>query len=161
MMVTRRGFLGLLTAGGVIGVAAVAGIQLLPEESAPSGDPVIKLGQENCTRCRMTISDARFASAWRDGTKERHFDDIECMVLQMGDQQPHAGTRFWVNDFRTGTWLDATAAFYAVSKEISTPMSYGIAASGTEVGVQKIVKDPASATFVRWEALSDVLKKRG
>ena len=39
-MVTRRAFLFLVGAPGAAGVATVAGIELLPGDSAPTGDPV-------------------------------------------------------------------------------------------------------------------------
>lgn len=161
-MVTRRGFLGLLGAASVTGVAAVAGVKLLPGESAPTGDPVIHYGQENCERCRMTISEVRFAAAWRDPSgKEAHFDDIGCMVLLSAERNPASGTRFWVHDYSTEAWLDAALASFALSPAIRTPMSYGVAASATPEGAQLIVKNSSEAKVTRWEALGTSLVKPG
>jgi copper chaperone NosL len=161
-MVTRRRFLGILGAVATVGAAGVAGIQLLPGETVPTGDPVIRYGQENCARCRMAISDARFAAAWRDPAgKEAHFDDIGCMVLLQGEKNPAAGTRFWVHDYVTEAWLDAQSASYAISESIRSPMSYGVAASATADGAQRIVKESTQVTVTRWEALGTSLVKRG
>lgn len=161
-MVTRRGFLALLGAAGTTGLAAVAGVTLLPGEAAPSGDPVIRYGTENCARCRMAISDARFAAAWREPTgKETHFDDIGCMVMLQGERNPAAGTRFWVHDYLTEAWLDAPGASYAISESIRPPMSYGVAASATPEGARQIVRDSAQAKVARWEALAGSLVDRG
>lgn len=161
-MVTRRRFLGILGAAGAVGAAGVAGIQLLPGETVPTGDPVIRYGKENCARCRMAISDARFAAAWRDpADKEAHFDDIGCMVLLQGEKNPEAGTRFWVHDYVTEAWLDAPSASYAISESIHSPMSYGVAASATAEGAQQIVKESSPVQVARWESLRPKLENRG
>lgn len=161
-MLTRRGFLGLLGGASVTGVAAVAGIKLLPGESAPTGDPVIQYGKENCERCRMAISDARFVAAWRDPSgKELHFDDIGCMVLLEGERHPAIGTRYWVADFASDRWLDATTASYAISASIRSPMSYGIAASATPEGANAIVTAGGQAQVAQWGNLAASLVKRG
>ena len=160
-MFTRRGFLGLLGAASVTGVAAVAGIQLLPGESKASGDPVIRYGQENCARCRMTISDVRFAAARREPSgKETHFDDIGCMVLLQSERNPGTGTRLWVHDYSTEGWLDGATAAYALSDAIHTPMSHGVAASATTEGAQRIVKDSTQVRITRWEGLAPSLERR-
>jgi len=160
-MFTRRGFLGLLGAASVTGVAAVAGIQLLPGESKATGDPVIRYGQENCARCRMTISDVRFAAAWREPSgKETHFDDIGCMVLLQSERNPGTGTRLWVHDYSTEAWLDGATAAYALSDAIHTPMSHGVAASATTEGAQGIVKDSNQVQVTRWEGLAPWLERR-
>lgn len=161
-MVTRRGFLGLLGAASVTGAVAAVGVKLLPGESTPTGDPVIRYGKENCARCRMTISDARFAAAWREpsGT-EVHFDDIGCMVFLQAERNPASATQFWVRDYATEVWLDAPSASYAVSDSIRSPMSYGVAASATAAGAEHIVKESAQARVAQWEALGSSLVKRG
>ena len=161
-MISRRGFLAVAGAGAVVSIAGVTGIQLLPGESKATGDPVIRYGQENCARCRMTISDVRFASAWREPSgKEVHFDDIGCMVLRRGEQTPAETTRFWVHDYSTEAWLDAPTAAYAVSEAIRTPMSHGVAASATPEGARRIVKDSNHVQITRWEGLAPSLERRG
>jgi copper chaperone NosL len=161
-MATRRAFLALLGSAGAVGVAVVAGVQLLPGESLPTGDPVIRYGQENCARCRMTISDARFAAAWRspDG-KEKRFDDIGCMVLLQSEAPPPGGTRFWVHDFATEAWIDGEAAVYIVSATIPSPMAYGVAASATAEGAAALARRFAGTELVQWQGLGASLGKRG
>jgi copper chaperone NosL len=149
-------------AGGVVAAAGVLGVQLLPGELTPTGDPIILYGQENCARCRMTISDARFAAAWRDPSgHETHFDDIGCMVLLVIERLPAAGTRFWVHDYLTEAWLDAPAASFVISESIRSPMSYGVAASATMQGAQQIVKGSTQVNVTQWEALGASLVKKG
>lgn len=162
-MATRRQFLAILGAAGAVGAAGAAGIRLLPGESKPTGDPIIRYGKENCERCRMAISDARFAAAWREPSgREFHFDDIGCMVLLDGDRKPAGGTRYWVHDYATEAWLDASTASYALSDSIRTPMSYGVAASATAEGARLIVKESSpQARVTEWSALAASLVKPG
>jgi len=160
-MVTRRAFLSLVGAAGAAGVATVAGIQLLPGDSAPTGDPVVRYGQENCARCRMTISDARFAAAWREPSgKEKHFDDIGCMVLQQRETEIPESTRFWVNDYETQTWLDAATASYVLSKSIDSPMAYGVAASATPERADALATRFDAATVSKWSGLDTSVSAR-
>lgn len=161
-MVTRRGFLTIAGVVGVAGAAGAAGVRFLPGESRPTRDPVIRYGQENCARCRMTISDVRFAGAWRERTgNEVHFDDIGCMVLRLKEWNPAVGTQFWVHDYGTEAWLDASTAAYALSPAIHTPMSYGVAASATAEGAQRIVNGSNQVKVAQWDGLAPSLEQRG
>ncbi|MGD9934853.1 MAG: nitrous oxide reductase accessory protein NosL [Dehalococcoidia bacterium] len=161
-MVTRRAFLSLVGAAGAAGVATVAGIQLLPGDSAPTGDPVVRYGQENCARCRMTISDARFAAAWREpGGKEKHFDDIGCMVLLQRENGAPDSTQFWVNDYETELWVDVAVASFVLSRAIDSPMAYGIAASATPEGADALARRFDGATVSKWAGLDTSVSARG
>ncbi len=160
-MVTRRSFLAIAGVTSAVGIATIAGIQLLPGEEKPTGDPVIKFGKENCVRCRMTISDARFASAWREtnGT-EKHFDDIGCMVLQRGETGVSDDSRFWVHDYETEEWTDAVTASYVVSQQILTPMSYGVAALKSPANAETLAHHLGTATVAQWQDLDDSIAER-
>ncbi|TSA02613.1 MAG: twin-arginine translocation signal domain-containing protein [Planctomycetaceae bacterium] len=128
-MVTRRSFLYALTGAGLVGVGAVVFSQL-PDETTPTGDPIIRYGEESCARCRMVISDVKYAAAWRqpDGSEE-HFDDIGCMVSLNGELHMDVDTKYWAHDFNSEAWLDALNLSYVLSPEIKSPMGYGIAAT--------------------------------
>jgi hypothetical protein len=161
-MLTRRRFLALVGAAGATGAAAYAGVQLLPGDSKPTGDPVIKYGKDSCARCHMVISDERFAAAWREPSgNEKHFDDIGCMVFLQEERNPGAGTKFWVRDYLADGWLDAGIAAYAISPSISSPMAYGVAATTTDEGARRIVKDATGLKLARWTDLGSSLVKRG
>lgn len=161
-MTGRRRFLTLLGSTGAAGLAAVAGMQMLPGDAKPTGDPVIRYGKENCARCHMVISDRHFAAAWREpnGT-EYHFDDIGCMVFHRTEKQPAASSRFWVQDYETEVWLDGERATYVVSDAIRSPMSYGVAASTTPESAQRLVSSVAQAKISGWDTLAGSLTKRG
>ncbi|MFN8559482.1 MAG: hypothetical protein U0531_19805 [Dehalococcoidia bacterium] len=138
-MVSRRGFLPLSGATGVIAVAALAGYRLLPDSAPSTAEPRIRYNSERCARCGMVISDARFAAAWREPSGgERHFDDIGCMAVDARERRPATDSRFWVHDYESEAWLGATAAEYAVAAKINSPMGYGVAASATREGAERI-----------------------
>jgi copper chaperone NosL len=83
-----------------------------------------------CARCRMAISQSRYAAELidRDGDV-RKFDDIGCMVRYTQDN--HLDPRqqnYFVMDYGSRHWLEAARAFYVRSEAIPSPMSGGIVA---------------------------------
>ena len=89
--------------------------------------------RDTCERCRMVLSDRKHSAEIRHGRKVYEFDDIGCAVIWL-DQQPWKDdpkTEIWVNDWRTGDWIDARRAWYVPGQ--ITPMEYGLGAQ----------KDPA------------------
>jgi copper chaperone NosL len=95
-----------------------------------SRPPSIRYGEEACARCRMIISDDRFAAAivTRAGEVLR-FDDVGCLVEHEAARRPSpAAAAYWVCDFTGGGWLDARAATYVRSTQAHSPMAYGLTA---------------------------------
>ena len=129
-MITRRRFLVMLGATGVVGLGVVGGAALLPDEGdADDGFPVIRYGEESCARCGMIIDDVRFAAAWSGpGRVETHFDDIGCALMEAAEHPPATGARCFVHDYESEQWLDAPGAAFVLSPAIRSPMAYGVAA---------------------------------
>ena len=106
------------------------------DKDLPNGMAVFKWDRDVCTRCKMAISDHRFASQIRGGPKDTvfKFDDIGCAatwLAEKGKEFPwmaDAATRVWVAEFTSAgkNWLDATAAHYVFGK--TSPMGYNFAA---------------------------------
>lgn len=100
---------------------------------AGTGPAEVKWDRDVCERCRMVLSDRLYSAQIRgaaEGQKTRvyRFDDIGCAVLWL-EQQPWRSdprTEIWVNDYRTGAWIDARTAYYV--RERITPMAYGLGA---------------------------------
>jgi nitrous oxide reductase accessory protein NosL len=131
-------------------VRAIAGLALLVLAmlAGCSGDPgtgpaSVTWDRDICERCRMVLSDRRFAAqirvpAEQEGKRSKvyYFDDIGCAVLWL-DQQPfrdRPGVEIWVTDHRNGEWIDARTAHYVRVK--NTPMEYGL-------GAQRVSADGA------------------
>ncbi|MBN9422411.1 MAG: protein NosL [Candidatus Accumulibacter sp. 66-26] len=141
----RREFLGALplaatgpylagTLGGGLGLllAGCGG-------EALKGPVAIKWDRDTCERCRMVISEKRFAAQVRDQNRKVHkFDDIGCAVFWLAHQpfnEQSAGTEYWVADYAGASanpgaadvsWLDARQALFADGKK--SPMGYNFGA---------------------------------
>ncbi|MDW8069573.1 MAG: nitrous oxide reductase accessory protein NosL [Anaerolineae bacterium] len=96
----------------------------------PSGlrPPDIAYGKDPCVECGMIINDPRFAAAYvtRDG-QARLFDDIGDMVVYYRKHREDVAA-FFVHDYETRAWIDATQAFFVQSPRIHSPMGFGLAA---------------------------------
>ncbi|MGB4864113.1 MAG: nitrous oxide reductase accessory protein NosL [Tepidiformaceae bacterium] len=159
-MVNRRKFLAFLG----VGAATLAGggmlIALLPDsEKKTEGPPEIAYGSDSCAHCRMIISDARFAAGWRDASAdETHFDDIGCMVNHAREHPPAQPVQFWVHNYNTEEWLDASLASFIIDPSIKTPMSYGIAAAGSPEDAKSLAPE---GDVTGWAGLPDVVEAKG
>lgn len=154
-MLTRRRFLALSGFTGIAATGMVLGYRALPSDSETSGDgpPTISYGSDSCAHCKMIISDARFAAAWRDTSgKAARFDDIGCMVGMYQEMPPAEGTTFWVNSYLDESTLSAVEATFVVSDTILTPMAYGIAAVATRSEADTLVQQQSGETKT-WASL--------
>jgi copper chaperone NosL len=96
-----------------------------------SRPPSIRYGEEACARCRMIISDDRFAAALvTRGGEAMKFDDVGCLVEYEAGRptSPAAAAAYWVRDYTGGGWLDARAATFVRSPQAHSPMAYGLTA---------------------------------
>lgn len=119
---------------------ALLPLVLLSACGEPSSGPVeLRYDRVTCERCRMVLSDRRHSAQVRLAETEAEgrstvyaFDDLGCAVIWL-DEEPERAARaseIWVNDWRTGDWIDARSAFYV--PEQVTPMGYGLGAQPHE-----------------------------
>ena len=95
----------------------------------PEGMQEIKWDRDTCTRCRMVISDRRFAVEAKSAEGEfAKFDDIGCAVFWLKDKPWGGQAQLWVADAagKGERWLDARAAQYIGGR--TSPMGYNFAA---------------------------------
>lgn len=103
---------------------------------SPPEPRTISYGQEDCTSCRMRITDRKFGAELVTVTGKTYvFDAPECMLgfVRTGTtvraDDVHS---LWVTDFvRPGTLIDARTAYYLESEMIHSPMGMNTAAFGT------------------------------
>ncbi len=99
-----------------------------------TGPHAVHYGEDVCERCRMIISDKRFAAQFITGRGEaKKYDDIGCMADDLKDARKRGETPLavYISDYNTGEWLDAGKAFYLQNSELKSPMGYNIAAFGS------------------------------
>ncbi|MCC6167408.1 MAG: nitrous oxide reductase accessory protein NosL [Caldilineaceae bacterium] len=105
--------------------------------SAEITPPEIRYGEDLCAHCNMIISEPRFAAGYAHelapGRYESlAFDDIGDMLEAAKAHPDHTVVAWYVHDYAGEDWIDATTAYYVVSKAIITPMGFGIAAHSSQ-----------------------------
>lgn len=144
------------TISGFTFIAFVASIFTVGCGSRDNGVPRIRYGEETCDRCRMIISEKRFAAAYRTEAGElRKFDDLGCAILHR-EALKEAATQFWGYDFEESGWLDARQAFLVRSPDLITPMGFGIAALPTAVKASALV-EKVNGQIVKFDQLNSIL----
>ena len=119
--------------------------------------PRIRYGEETCDRCRMIISEKRFASAYRTSDSIlRKFDDVGCAVLHRVEQAEQI-KQFWAYDYEETAWLDRSQAFFVHGKDLLTPMGYGIVAVETEKEARRLA-EKIKGQIVEFDQLQRILQ---
>ncbi len=117
----------------VAALAACSGLQ--PE--------TLVKGQDICARCRMPVSDIRFAGqVVIAGELPLFFDDPGCLAefVRTGQVKGRKALAF-VADHRTGEWIRADRAIYTRVPELATPMNHKLIAHADAASRDS---DPAS-----------------
>lgn len=79
---------------------------------------------EACASCRMSVSDARFASQLvAPGELPRFFDDLGCLAAFLKAGKAPPGAAAFVADHRTKAWIRADRAVYTRVPGLATPMA--------------------------------------
>lgn len=131
----------------VVGLAGCGG------SADTSRPPAIAYGEDVCDRCKMIISDERFAAAyWTTDGAARRFDDIGGMVAHYVDSGD-AVASFWVHDYVSGEWITAETATYVVAGGLHTPMGFGVAACADAAEAQALADGQEGAELLNWEEL--------
>lgn len=120
----------------------------------PGTGPVdIKWDRVVCERCRMVLSDRHHSAQVRERTPDGRsrvypFDDLGCALIWLEERRTRddPATEIWVNDWRTGDWIDARTASYVPNQV--TPMEYGLGAQ----------PDPAPGTLTFDQARAHIFE---
>lgn len=119
--------------------------------------PEIRYGEDTCTECNMIISDPRFAAGYaHEISAGRYaslaFDDIGDLLAHLEKHSEHKVVAWYVHDYTTEEWLDATTAYYVLSDEIYSPMGHGIAAHATRDAAE-VLAQSKSGLVLDWQEL--------
>jgi copper chaperone NosL len=111
-------------------ILALASIALAAVSCAASslGPAEIRLGEDACAHCRMTLLSSRTAAQIVAPAEEPiMFDELGCLRDYLSQHSMADGARVFVADHRTGAWVDAATAIFTKTP-LSTPMSSGLIA---------------------------------
>lgn len=119
-------------------------------DNTKDGPDDIYYGEDICERCKMIISDKKFAAQYREKNGNTvKFDDTGCMIEHIinNENVNDGSVDIYVVDYDTGQWIDGKEAYYIWTEEIKTPMGYGIVAFRDRNSAGKFRKN-REATFV-------------
>ncbi|MCO6451473.1 MAG: nitrous oxide reductase accessory protein NosL [Caldilineales bacterium] len=158
-IVTRRIELQLLiwlTVALLIAISA-ATLTACAQGQTTAQPPEIRYGESVCAQCNMIISDERFASGYAyeisPGRYESlAFDDIGDMLASAAAHPERNVTNWYVHDYTSKEWLDATQAHYVFSENLSTPMGHGVAALADRSAAQTLAAE-LSGEALSWQEL--------
>jgi copper chaperone NosL len=111
--------------------AVVAALFLIFFSSCSPKPQPINYGKEDCSFCKMTIMDNRFAcSIVTNKGKQFHFDDMHCLLNYMHDNKiKNTDVNIYVNNFSgTHEFLKASESFFVKDANFKTPMNGNLAA---------------------------------
>ncbi len=121
--------------------------------------PENRYGETICVQCNMIISDERFATGYAHEIEpERYesiaFDDIGDMLEHAAAHPQHTVVEWYVHDFYSKEWLDATQAHYMFSDNLTTPMAQGTAAFA-ELAAAETMATEMDGVIMDWEGLRE------
>lgn len=127
--------------------------------------PEIRYGEDVCAECNMIISDPRYAAGYaHEISAGRYeslaFDDIGDLLVHSAKHPEHKVVAWYVHDYASEEWLDATTAYYVVSAQIASPMGHGIAAHATQDAAEQMAQTNAGQVL-DWAGLLAVAKAEG
>ncbi len=119
--------------------------------------PEIRYGEDVCAECNMIISDERFASAIgyevAPGRYETaSFDDIGDMLDYAANHPDQPPVAWYVHDYESKEWTNATAASYVVTDKVATPMASGIIAFASSERADAMARS-LGLDILDWETL--------
>jgi len=118
----------------------------------------LNLGQDECTHCKMVVTDARFGAEWiTEKGKTYKFDSIECLAAYCRDQHIYDYTAMWVTNYQSADqWLDVSRAYFLKSDNIPSPMGKGLSAYASSA-VAEEMKNKYNGRVLTWSETISVI----
>lgn len=120
-----------------------------------SGLREVRLNEDECAQCRMTITDKRFVTQVVSGKGRQYlFDDITCMVLFRKDHPEITLQKFYAADFAAPhAFLTVEEATFIASDSLRSPMAGNIAAFSVADSA-KYYQQKFSARQLQWAEIN-------
>jgi copper chaperone NosL len=138
------------------GSLAVVVLSFICLQSCNTGPQPIQAGIDQCSFCKMTVSDTRFACELiTQKGKVYKFDDAHCMTAFVNAPGTDKSTikQFYLADFNENTkWLNAEDAWLLKSESLKSPMGGNTAAFANEAD-QKAAGANYPGTPVLWKEI--------
>ena len=116
----------------------------------------IDYGKDDCTYCKMTIVDKRYATEMMDKKgKVFKFDDIACMMHYVSENKiPQSDIKVFVADYKhhSDEFLNARDAVYLHSDFFKSPMG-GNAGAFANMADASRLEDSLHSPILQWNEL--------
>lgn len=132
-------------------IAPLALFMLMGACQNPGPTPMA-IGKDACHFCKMTIMDKKYGLelVTAKGLVQK-FDDVAC-GLKYAKEHKGSGDKFYVINYHSTGFIDATTARFVKSDKIQSPMSSGIAAYATEAEAKAAQKSFGGEIY-SWESI--------
>ncbi len=121
------------------------------------GPRPIRIGEDTCVYCRMTIADDRYGAELLTRKGRLYtFDSIECLAaFLLHGQVPEQEVRSrWVVDFsRPGALLPVEGAYFLHSERLGSPMGLGISAFSRPEDRDAMLQRYGGRPLERWDEI--------
>ena len=125
-------------------------------QSCNTGPQPIQAGVDQCSFCKMTVSDTRFACELiTQKGKVYKFDDMHCMIsfVRAPGTDKNSIKQFYLADFNENAkWLNAENAWLLKSEALKSPMG-GNTAAFSDAGDQKKAAGDFPGDLVTWKEI--------
>ncbi len=125
--------------------------------SCASGPEPIRFGRDECTHCKMTLTDKRFGSEVITAKgKVLKFDDLNCLTDYLNSGKvPAADVAQVVSvDFKNSpAFVDVEKAFFLKNEAIKSPMRGDVATFSTQADLEKVKAELGGGTVLTWQAV--------
>lgn len=122
----------------------------------------ILYGKEDCSHCKMTIADNKFAAQLLTHKRKVYkFDAIECMAGFIIESKVNKEDikNMWVNVFyKPGEFSPAEKSFYVQSDKIPSPMGMALSAYQTKTEAKKTITDNGGQ-LLYWDGVKLLVAK--
>ncbi|MGV8915669.1 MAG: nitrous oxide reductase accessory protein NosL [Kaistella sp.] len=117
----------------------LAGSALLVIACAKSGPQDFLVESDQCDNCKMTITDAKYATQLiTEKGRIYKFDDISCMTMyESSEAEKAVNATKYVIDYPTGKFLELPKAHLITGGSIKSPMGGNTQAFETKEAAQK------------------------
>ena len=133
---------------------------LLPLCAQDSAQPAATDFQsDRCAECNMVVNNRIYAAQIVNSGKPLFFDDIGCLVQyeRQGKVQTNAVQARFVRSVTTDAWLEVTKAVWVSTKDVRTPMGYGLHAFVDLPAAEAFARGKAGAKVLNWKDLPDLI----
>jgi copper chaperone NosL len=128
-----------------------------------SGPEPIRYGQDNCTHCKMTLTDKRFgAEILTQKGRVFKFDDLNCVAAYLregGIPEKDVAQVLTIDFNKTGSFVNVQNAVFLQNEVIKSPMRADIASFSNKSELEAVRAKIGGGSTLNWEAVKKTFQQ--